>query len=650
MDKLAAYIVREGALSTYDAVGWIVRLAATLEPIHDLGVSHGRVSAKAVQIQDADCRSEGFLLDAGDLADDAAYYSPERCSGGVRSPQSDTWAVGVTLYQALTGTLPFPGTTASAVAQRIHAAPPAPLAVFDVGDDELQMLLDRVLTADKGRRLDSLAGLRRALIERDRAYGALEQLHYGRPEDTGRAAPAGDDGDEDDEDGAFLTTSVLPRRELFDATEAVRRAKERTTRSVDELARTVPMRDAPPELVAMLGKTMPMRDAPPALGALDKTIPSASDPSALPMRSAGPRGFGGPAPPLRGEHISVDLVSEETSETDRLPVPRSLLDDDTSDSDDDDFDLPRRDSSDVIALSIADSLSRAPPARMQAPPTPAVDLALTSQPAPAGTARTWRPRKRGTFWRMWIAAWLLIGVGGLAAYFLRGWPRGFTNPFAPRPSAAPALPPTARTTDSGARAASASSPPAQAMPSAATAVAGGTADADAAVVTDLRACVDPLFPEQTFSPLARDFEFLCTEKSPYRGASRLHALVVLGRSGETGVTDAMREWSNLGWYGMAAFAVVRARCCQAPTPFVTTTTLTQCELDRSLDELGKTVFAGDNAEVEAALRAYTQAIHCIARGGAAHLFGHVGYPQGGELSTFKKTLLRARKLVVRRQD
>ena len=135
MDKLATYIVREGALSTYDAVGWIVRLAATLEPIHSLGVSHGRVSAKAIHIEEADCRSQGFLLDAGDLTDDPAYFSKDRCKGGVRSPVNDTWSVAVILYQCLTGTLPFPGTTKRAVLDKLEVSPPAPLAVFDAGDD-----------------------------------------------------------------------------------------------------------------------------------------------------------------------------------------------------------------------------------------------------------------------------------------------------------------------------------------------------------------------------------------------------------------------------------------------------------------------------------------------------------------------------------
>jgi serine/threonine-protein kinase len=123
----------------------------------------------------------------------------------------------------------------------------------------------------------------------------------------------------------------------------------------------------------------------------------------------------------------------------------------------------------------------------------------------------------------------------------------------------------------------------------------------------------------------------------------VHTLVVLG--GGRGVTDAMREWSTLGWYNMAAFAVLRARCCSSPPPFKTPTTLTRCKFDERLESVGKAAIGGTNAEAEAAVKEYTDAVHCLARGGTAHLFGQVGYPQGGEATSFKKTFARARALL-----
>jgi len=199
VEKLAAYVVREGALTSRDAVGWILRLATTLAPIHGLGVAHGRVSAKAIQIASAGCEAAGFLLDAGDLADDPAYQSPERLQHGPPSPEDDCWAIGVTLYSVLSGQLPFHGTTAEEVLARIEQAPPSPLAVFDLGDDELQHVLDRVLERDPQRRLRTLDELRAALAAWDRTLAKLPALRFGKP-------PADSDDDDFDGDDAVMTS------------------------------------------------------------------------------------------------------------------------------------------------------------------------------------------------------------------------------------------------------------------------------------------------------------------------------------------------------------------------------------------------------------------------------------------------------------
>jgi hypothetical protein len=152
-----------------------------------------------------------------------------------------------------------------------------------------------------------------------------------------------------------------------------------------------------------------------------------------------------------------------------------------------------------------------------------------------------------------------------------------------------------------------------------------------------------LFPEGSFSSGRVRFDFMCDETNPYRGASQLHTQVVLG--GGRGVTDAMREWSTLGWYNMAAFAVVRTRCCSSPPPLRTKTTLTRCKFDERLEAVSKAAMAGSEADAKLAVTEYTEAVHCLARGGTAHLFGQVGYPQGGEITSFNKTMARARALL-----
>lgn len=66
----------------------------------------------------------------GGLLGTVAYMSPEQISGGTIGPSADLYALGVTLFEALTGRLPFPGP--DIVAQHLAEEPPAPSACVPV--------------------------------------------------------------------------------------------------------------------------------------------------------------------------------------------------------------------------------------------------------------------------------------------------------------------------------------------------------------------------------------------------------------------------------------------------------------------------------------------------------------------------------------
>ncbi|MDP9389711.1 MAG: serine/threonine protein kinase, partial [Actinomycetota bacterium] len=75
------------------------------------------------------------LTGTGVLVGTPAYLAPERLDGHPATPRSDLYSVGVVLYEALTGTKPFPGATPVAVAAAVAHHQPTPLREARPGVD-----------------------------------------------------------------------------------------------------------------------------------------------------------------------------------------------------------------------------------------------------------------------------------------------------------------------------------------------------------------------------------------------------------------------------------------------------------------------------------------------------------------------------------
>jgi len=746
MEKLATYIVREGPLTAHDAVGWVARLAGTLEPIHGLGVSHGRVSAKAIQIEDPACTTDGFLLDTADLTDDPAYYSMDRTEGAPRSPESDVWAVGVTLYQLLTGTLPFPGTTARAVKRRLLGPPPAPLAVFDVGDDKLQRILDRLFERNPAQRLSTIGELREYLEDFDPLVATLPPLSYGKPGESDE-----DDGWEDD-DSADEEELTAVRELPAELLQAVGEIKRREASVASGAPPAPPVPQAPPAAPAPA-------DAPSSPG-LEDALPAAPD-----------------VEPSEDIDVLHDVLDEETQlEQDILPSFDEEPNGEAA-ADDDGDRISQELFGDAVVTAADDVPSRpgdapggaSPPRRPPPPPKPAAKAkppaepmfppadaappapkpaepedepvapepvatrdepaapkpaapkakaeqskptapkAQAAKPKPAApkapppdpkaaaavpTPADSKPRaplpsssadallvsttaakpKRSRKLLM-LALLVVAGAGGALFVIhdplglglggkLRQWWSSVTGAPAPTAttptttatSSAPAST-AAPTASTAAVVAASTAPSASAPPATSSAASAASSEPPAASASasasgssappdppkDLRACVETFFPEDTFVGRNPKLGFLCEQSNPLKGAVEVRTQVVLCGGGMKGVTDGMHEWSTIGWYGMAAFVVIRSHCCESPTPIQAPKTVAKCDFDEVLAKLGEAVHGSDDEAAEQAVKDYTKAINCLARGGAARLFDQSGFPKGGELTTFKKVFARARE-------
>lgn len=146
----------------------------------------------------------------------------------------------------------------------------------------------------------------------------------------------------------------------------------------------------------------------------------------------------------------------------------------------------------------------------------------------------------------------------------------------------------------------------------------------------LGSCVAGYLPPKTFAT-APDLSFVCSETDPQRGADKLRSAIVSGAP-KGQLTDAMKIFARLGWYELAAFAVVRAGCCPEAPPLSIPSLSESCQFNERLRELGEAVVA--MKPVEPVLARYTSSIHCELNLGGKPSLRRKERPAGGEDTAF----------------
>ncbi len=154
-----------GRLPAGEAVALAAQLLEALVAAHGAGVIHRDIKPQnllldatgALKVLDFGIAvmqgSSGQLTEAGLVVGTPAYMAPEQLMGEPLTPAADIYAVGVVLYEALGGALPYAAASPMALAAQIVSAQPRPLSELDPAlDPRLTALVGALLAREPGRR------------------------------------------------------------------------------------------------------------------------------------------------------------------------------------------------------------------------------------------------------------------------------------------------------------------------------------------------------------------------------------------------------------------------------------------------------------------------------------------------------------------
>jgi TolB-like protein/Flp pilus assembly protein TadD len=173
-ESLRTRLAREGALRPADALAIMTRISQGLSAAHHAGVVHRDLKpANVMLLPDGTVKILDFgLAKVSDLSLTASrtrlgtvfYMAPEQVHGRKLDQRADLWAMGVLLYEMVTGSRPFAGDNEIAVAHAIaHEEPVRPSALRSEIPADLDDMVLRLLRKDPSQRYQSTEDLVSAL-------------------------------------------------------------------------------------------------------------------------------------------------------------------------------------------------------------------------------------------------------------------------------------------------------------------------------------------------------------------------------------------------------------------------------------------------------------------------------------------------------
>ena len=149
---LKKYIEKKARLSVKEAISIAIQVSMGIEAAHNNHIIHRDIKPQNIIIsKDGKVKVTDFgiakVASSSTINSSAAmgsvhYISPEQARGGYSDEKSDIYSFGITLFEMVTGTVPFDGdSTVSVAVQHIQDDIPAPSTIVD----DIPVCMDKII-------------------------------------------------------------------------------------------------------------------------------------------------------------------------------------------------------------------------------------------------------------------------------------------------------------------------------------------------------------------------------------------------------------------------------------------------------------------------------------------------------------------------
>lgn len=185
-------INQNGHLDWRNAVPIVIQIGLALDYAHQNGIVHRDIKpqnilisrdrvAKITDFGIARAASTTTITMTGVQMGSVHYFSPEQARGGNVGPQSDIYSLGVSLFEMVTGRLPFDGDSNVAIAvKHLQETPPVPSSLMQGIPKGLDSIIAKCMQKSPERRYQTMrqlvTELDSLLVDPNGVYGVIQNV------------------------------------------------------------------------------------------------------------------------------------------------------------------------------------------------------------------------------------------------------------------------------------------------------------------------------------------------------------------------------------------------------------------------------------------------------------------------------------------